>query len=163
MPLEIFGCTLVSKIPEYLFTGIFGCAMVNLGTTPLSDKIKAHFTQRMIGRNHDIKKAMETAFECAVKDVFKEWEEARKKRSPISGTEETDISKSARKCRDSLVKNRARILFGKSEDALNDEKIRNLILPENTVPLNAKTIRDMKAEASRNFGELIEPHIGTRR
>jgi len=160
MPIEVFGQMLFSGlISEYLFATIFSCAAVNLVTSPLSEKIKAHFTQRMIGRNHDIRNAMETAFQCAVKGVFQEWEAERKSRSLISGTAKTPVSKAALKCRDSLLKDRGKILFGNKEDALDDEKIRHLLLPENLTPLDAKTIRETKAEANRNFMALIEPHI----
>jgi tetratricopeptide (TPR) repeat protein len=152
MSFTIFGLPLVSApLSEYLFNCVLTCALVNLTTSPAYDKLKGLWSGRMIGKNHDINRAMETAFEMGLKDIFKPY--------PLPLVPETADEIRAKTCYDTLLKNRGKILFGENEDALNDEKIRNLLVPEKTEEMTPQKIRDIRARANENFRALVAPYI----
>jgi len=90
MSIEIFGLKLfTNSVAEYLFTS-FTCLVINLLTGRIDEREKERIARRMIGQNHDIKNAMESAFEAAVKSVFRDWKKERENRSLL--TAKTDCS-----------------------------------------------------------------------
>ncbi len=148
---KIFGGTTA----EYLFSSVLTCAAVNLATSKIYDIYKKQLADKMVGRNHDIQQAMEKAFGLAVNEIWAKYEEN------FSWYDKTAFNFDFGKFKKHLLENKKRILFGDHAAGLNDEKIRELILPEKTEiePLTAEKIQNAKKHANQNFNSMIEPYI----
>ena len=144
MSIDCYGVT----IAAYIFN-VITCGVVNLVTSIMLDKHHNQLAEQIIGKNQDIQRAMETAFGYAVQDIFKKWGETVGSSEKKSG----DI------CCKFLSDHAREILFGKDEDALNDQKIREMLFPKNPAPITAQAISEARNRANENFRELIKPFI----
>jgi len=96
----VLGLTLFGAcVAEYLFNSVITCGVVNLATDKIGEMNRKMLAKQMIGRNHDIQGAMDTAFQLAVKHIFKE----AKVWNPGTIPETNDEIK-AKGCYDSLLK-----------------------------------------------------------
>lgn len=170
MPLELIGLTITgASVANYIFNSVITGTIVNIGSEPVAEKLADWVEARKRSQNHDIQKAMVSAFTTAVRHVYNDWNDQRKQAADLSWLDKTLESvgwhtpeeKKARLCYDDLIQHADAILFGDKPDAFNDQKIYDLLHlpPDDKAEASADAILDHKDAVQENFRGLIKPYI----